>query len=139
MVQGLRMVKSESEIEKLAHICGIGSRAFGQVPNLMSEGQPLEDVFRTFRIAALQEGADDAPYVVGAADQGGYADVISPPNQRPLQKGDVLMLDTEIGRLVMPMMLPSAPMTCFIGRPRRALRPPNRAILAAICSWPCRT
>ena len=94
MVQGLRMVKSESEIEKLAHICGIGSRAFGQVPNLMSEGQPLEDVFRTFRIAALQEGADDAPYVVGAADQGGYADVISPPNQRPLQKGDVLMLDT---------------------------------------------
>lgn len=94
MIQGLRMIKSEAEIEKLAHICGIGSAAFAQVPQIMSIGQPLEDVFRTFRIAALQAGADDAPYVVGAADQGGYADVISPPNQRPLQKSDVLMLDT---------------------------------------------
>ncbi len=94
IVQGLRMVKSAAEIEKLAHVCGIGSAAFAQVPQIMSEGQPLEDVFRTFRIAALHAGADDAPYVVGAANQGGYADVISPPNQHPLQKGDVLMLDT---------------------------------------------
>ncbi|SPH27453.1 putative dipeptidase PepE [Ascidiaceihabitans donghaensis] len=94
LVQGLRMVKSGAEIEKLRHICGIGSAAFARVPEIMSLGQPLEDVFRTFRIAALQAGADDAPYVVGAAAQGGYADVISPPTQRPLQHGDVLMLDT---------------------------------------------
>lgn len=94
LVQGLRMVKSEAEIEKIAHICGIGSAAFAQVPQIMSMGQPLDDVFRTFRIAALQAGADDAPYVVGAADLGGYSDVISPPNQRPLQRGDILMLDT---------------------------------------------
>ncbi|MEP1522899.1 Xaa-Pro peptidase family protein [Ascidiaceihabitans sp.] len=94
LVQGLRMVKSDAEIEKLRHICGIGSAAFARVPEIMSLGQPLEDVFRTFRIAALQAGADDAPYVVGAAAQGGYADVISPPTQRPLQYGDVLMLDT---------------------------------------------
>ena len=94
LVQGLRMVKSDAEIEKLAHICGIGSDAFDRVPEIMSEGQPLEDVFRSFRRAALDCGADDAPYVVGAADQGGYADVISPPSQDPLRRGDVLMLDT---------------------------------------------
>ena len=94
MVQGLRMVKSDAEIEKLAHICAIGSATFARVPELMSIGQPLDDVFRTFRIAALQEGADDAPYLVGGAEQGGYADVISPPSPRPLQQGDVLMLDT---------------------------------------------
>lgn len=94
LVQGQRMVKSTAEIEKLSHICAIGSATFARVPEIMSEGQPLEDVFRTFRREALAQGADDAPYVVGAADKGGYADVISPPSRRPLQNGDVLMLDT---------------------------------------------
>ncbi|MCE8509035.1 aminopeptidase P family protein [Ruegeria pomeroyi] len=94
LVQGLRMVKTPAEIEKLAHICAIGSATFGAVPDFVSEGMPLDAVFREFRRAAIGLGADDAPYVVGAADQGGYADVISPPSQRPLRAGDVLMLDT---------------------------------------------
>lgn len=94
LVQGLRMVKTEAEIEKLAHICAIGSAAFATVPEFASEGMPLDNVFREFRRSAIGLGADDAPYVVGAADQGGYADVISPPSRRPLQRGDVLMLDT---------------------------------------------
>ncbi|MEP4195667.1 MAG: Xaa-Pro peptidase family protein [Aliishimia sp.] len=94
LVQGLRMVKSTAEIEKLSHICAIGSATFARVPEVMSQGMALEDVFRTFRREALAQGADDAPYVVGAADQGGYVDVISPPTRRPLQVGDVLMLDT---------------------------------------------
>ena len=94
LVQGLRMVKSPAEIAKLAHICGIGSAAFALVPEVIHEGMALEEVFRQFRLAAIGAGADDAPYVVGAADQGGYADVISPPSRRPLQNGDILMLDT---------------------------------------------
>jgi len=94
LVQGLRMVKSPAEIEKLAHICAIGSATFDAVPDVIAEGMPLEQVFREFRRTAIGLGADDAPYVVGAADQGGYADVISPPSRRPLQTGDVLMLDT---------------------------------------------
>ncbi|MEP6067498.1 MAG: Xaa-Pro peptidase family protein [Paracoccaceae bacterium] len=94
LVQGMRMVKSAAEIEKLAHVCAIGSATFVRVPEFISQGDPLEDVFRRFRREALTQGADDAPYVVGGADKGGYADVISPPSRRPLQKGDVLMLDT---------------------------------------------
>ena len=94
LVQGLRMVKSSAEIEKIAHICNIGSTAFDRVPEVVHQGMPLDEVFRQFRLAAIGAGADDAPYVVGAADQGGYADVISPPSRRPLQCGDVLMLDT---------------------------------------------
>ncbi len=93
LVQGLRMVKTAAEIEKLSHICTIGSAAFDKVPGFVSEGMPLETVFREFRRVALGEGADDVPYLVGAADQGGYADVISPPTQKPLKPGDVLMLD----------------------------------------------
>lgn len=94
LVRGLRTVKSEAEIEKLAHICAIGSATFAELPNIASAGMPLEDVFRAFRREALAQGADDMPYLVGGADQGGYSDVISPPSSRPLQNGDVLMLDT---------------------------------------------
>ncbi len=55
---------------------------------------PIEEVFRAFRREALAQGADDTPYLVGGAGPGGYADVISPPSRRPLQAGDILMLDT---------------------------------------------
>lgn len=94
IVRKLRMVKSDAEIAKLAHICAIGSRSFAAVPDIATRGTPLEDVFRAFRCEVLAQGADDVPYLVGGADQGGYHDVISPPSRRPLAKGDVLMLDT---------------------------------------------
>ena len=94
LVQRLRMVKSEAEIDKLRHICAIGSAAFDAVPEFAFAGLPLDDLFRAFRRAAIGSGADDAPYLVGGAGQGGYADVISPPTSRPLQPDDVLMLDT---------------------------------------------
>ena len=94
LVQGLRMVKSKAEIEKLGYICAVGSAAFAKVPEFASPGMPLEEVFRQFRQTAIGQGADDAPYLVGAADKGGYGDVISPPSRRPLQRGDVLMMDT---------------------------------------------
>lgn len=94
LIRALRMVKSEAEIAKLAHICAVGSRSFAAVPGFAQEGQPLEDVFRAFRRAALAEGVDDVPYLVGGAGPGGYVDVISPPSRRPLARGDILMLDT---------------------------------------------
>jgi len=94
LMQRLRRVKSPAEIEKLTHICALGSAAFAKVPSFIGTGKPLDDVFREFRCTAIGLGADDAPYVVGAAAKGGYADVISPPSHQPLQTGDVLMLDS---------------------------------------------
>lgn len=94
ITQGLRMVKSEAEIEKLRHVCAIGSASFDAVPDFARVGQPLDQTFREFKRAALGLGADDVPYLVGSAGTGGYVDVISPPPSRPLQLGDVLMMDT---------------------------------------------
>lgn len=94
IVRALRMVKSGAEIDKLAHICAIGSRVFAQMPALAGQGAALDRVFREFRREALAQGADDVPYLVGGAGQGGYGDVISPPTARLLQNGDILMLDT---------------------------------------------
>ncbi len=94
LVRSLRMVKSPAEIEKLSHICAIGSATFARTADFAAKGQPLDEVFRAFKREALALGADDVPYLVGSAGVGGYFDVISPPSGRPLQAGDVLMLDT---------------------------------------------
>mgnify|MGYP000583780508 CR=1 FL=1 len=94
LIRTLRMVKSDAEIAKLRHICDIASNTFTQASELFHIGQPLDEVFSTFRIAMLQQGADDVPYLVGGAGQGGYGDVISPPSDKPIEAGDVLMLDT---------------------------------------------
>ncbi len=94
IMRRLRMVKSSAELEKLSYICMIGSTTFARVPEIVAEGQPLEETFRAFRREALALGADDVPYLVGSAGEGGYIDVISPPSRRPLEAGDVLMMDT---------------------------------------------
>lgn len=94
LLRQLRMVKSAAEIEKLTHICAIGSNSFAQVPHIARQGLPLEDLFREFKRTALAQGADDVPYLVGGAEQGGYRDVISPPTGAPLQAGDIVMLDS---------------------------------------------
>lgn len=94
LIRQLRMVKSAEEIAKTRYICAVASASFAQAAELFSVGQPLEAVFRTFKISLLQQGADDVSYLVGGAGQGGYRDVISPPDGTPLQVGDVLMLDT---------------------------------------------
>jgi Xaa-Pro aminopeptidase len=94
IIRQLRMIKSPDEIAKIAHICAIGSRTFAKLPEFVHQGQPLVETFRAFRRECLAQGADDVPYLVGGADQGGYSDIISPPSARPLQRGDILMLDT---------------------------------------------
>ncbi|WP_417428674.1 M24 family metallopeptidase [Kiloniella sp.] len=94
LLKALRMVKSKAELKIIQEICEIGSSAFARAGALFSPGQALDDAFRQFKIALLQEGAEDVPYLVGAASQGGYGDVISPPTNTQLRDGDVLMLDT---------------------------------------------
>jgi len=94
LVWNLRFVKSAAEIEAVAAICAVGSRAFARAGSLFSGGMALDAAFRAFRIALLEEGAEEVPYVVGGAGADGYGDVISPPGATALRKGDVLMLDT---------------------------------------------
>lgn len=89
-----RQIKSPAEIDKLRHVCSIASRSFAQVPQLVRPGMTEIDVFRAFRIACLEQGADNVDYLVGAARHGGYDDIISPPGEHRLASGDILILDT---------------------------------------------
>ena len=93
-IQKIRMIKSSFEIEKLRFVCELVSDVFEDLPSWVSEGLPLSELFRAFKIKALTVGVDDTPYLVGAAGAGGYFDIIAPPNDRPLKNGDVFMLDT---------------------------------------------
>ena len=90
----LRQVKSPAEIARIEAIVAIATRAFDRVPEFAGAGAPLSTVFRRFQMTLLEEGADWVPYLAGAAGPGGYADVISPADDSPLEAGDILMLDT---------------------------------------------
>ncbi len=94
IARALRMVKSEAEIAKIRHACAIAGRAFARLGEAARPGVALSDAFRRFRILCLEEGADETPYLAGGAGPDGYDDVISPAGPRPLERGDVLMLDT---------------------------------------------
>ena len=94
IIRDLRMVKSDREIAYIRQICGIASQGFARVPEIAHAGQSLSSVFREFKRMLLELGADDVPYLVGGVDHPSYDDVISPPDDRPLTNGQILMLDT---------------------------------------------
>ena len=94
LVKEVRLVKSEVEINIIRQVCSIASCAFDRAHQLFHIGQPLDQAFRDFKIALLEAGAEEVPYLVGGAGQDGYSDVISPPSNQLLKNGDILMLDT---------------------------------------------
>ncbi|WP_323795121.1 Xaa-Pro peptidase family protein [Nisaea sp.] len=90
----LRMIKSEAEIDKIRTACQMVSGVFEDWSSWLSVGMTERDIFREFKVACLKAGADDVSYLVGGAGSGGYGDIISPPTDRKITGGDVLILDT---------------------------------------------
>jgi Xaa-Pro aminopeptidase len=94
VIRGTRMIKSPAEVEKIAHVCAVVSGVFAELSRFVHAGLAERESFRAFKIACLHAGVDDVGYLVGGAGPGGLADIISPPTDRPLQAGDLFMLDT---------------------------------------------
>ncbi len=94
VIRSLRMMKSAAEIQKIAWICDRVSAVFEALPAMLASGMSERDIFRSFKTACLEAGLDDVAYLVGGAGSGGYDDIISPPSDRPVGPGDILMLDT---------------------------------------------
>lgn len=94
IIRSLRMVKSEAEIAKHRHICGIVSNAFDELPNILSTGMTERQAFQAFRAEIVRQGADDVPYLVGATGPGGIDDIIRQPSDRIIGDGDLLIFDT---------------------------------------------
>ena len=93
MLRALMGTKSECEIEKIRRACRAASGAFSAAPELFAEGMSCAEVFRALKAECIRRGADDAPYLTGGASAEGCADVIAPPSERALRRGDVLNLD----------------------------------------------
>ena len=94
IMRKLRMVKSAAEIEKLNYVAQQASGVFERLFDFVKVGMSDVDIFKAFKIECLQAGVDDVAYLVGAAGNNGYDDIISPPSGRLLKNGDVLVLDT---------------------------------------------
>ncbi len=94
IISGLRMVKSDAEIDKHRHICTVVSNAFDELPNILSIGMTEREAFAVFRAEILRQGADDVPYLVGATGHGGIDDIIRQPSDRTIGDGDLLIFDT---------------------------------------------
>ncbi len=94
VIRDLRMLKSEAEIAKLRHICGLVSDGFANLASIAAVGVVEREIFRRFRIDLLSRGADDVPYLVGGSGPDGPRDIISPPSGRSIAPGDILMMDT---------------------------------------------
>ena len=94
LIRSARIVKSENEINLIRKICNIAGRSFDNISSMSHVNQPLSNLFKSFKIDLLREGADDVPYLVGGAGQPSYSDIISPPTSVPLKLGDTVMLDT---------------------------------------------
>ena len=98
IIRNQRMIKSPAEIAKIQHICTLTSHVFDDLPNFVTPGDKEHEIFTKMRLALLQAGADNVPYLVGASGQvngvAGFRDIIKLPSDHILSKNDLLMLDT---------------------------------------------
>ena len=94
LMRRLRAIKSEAEIAKIRHVCGLASDAFEALPRSIAAGETEREICRKLRIDLLGRGADASPYLIGAAGPGGYDNIIMWPTDRVCAAGDVLIIDT---------------------------------------------
>ena len=94
LIWGLRMVKSQREIDKIRAACRIGSDTFDVFLERVQYGDTEVDMAREFRKAAFECGADNAPFVSVCSGPGGYSQVIVGPQETAQTDGRIMFIDT---------------------------------------------
>lgn len=94
LIWGLRMVKSEREIDKVREACRIGSDTFELFLQQVNYGATEVDMARNFRKAAFECGADNAPFVSVCSGPGGYSQIIAGPQEIAQTDGQIMFIDT---------------------------------------------
>jgi Xaa-Pro aminopeptidase len=93
MMMAQRMVKSPAEIARIRIAAAATSKGFGAIPEFARGGQSLHFIAQELKKRILAAGADDVPYVIGVAGQGGYPCVNLAADHRPLAGGDICLFD----------------------------------------------
>ena len=91
LIQSVRLIKSQAEIDKMRHVCSIVSQSFNALSECTTIFRTERDVARQMQIEILERGADSVPYVVAIS---GYDSIIDGPSDKILKNGDVLAIDT---------------------------------------------
>ena len=94
LIWELRMIKSKNEISKIKKIISIASKAFSELPNLISMGQSEIKITNIMKKKMLDLGADYILYMSCASGPGGYDQIICEPTEKKLAEGDILVIDT---------------------------------------------
>ena len=93
MVENLRMVKDEGEIELLRQACAISSAAFGVVLGEVRPGRTEREVAIAVERAMIDRGADGLAFdtIVASGPNGAIPHHV--PGQRRLEAGDLVTID----------------------------------------------
>ena len=90
----MRMVKTESEIQRIEHICKLASESYQDLPKYLNIGETERDAVRKLRIDLTKRGADSIPFLPAVSGQGGVSQIVCGPSDRKLENGDILFMDT---------------------------------------------
>ena len=94
MLWKLRIIKSNSEIDKINKICKITSDAYENLPLLIKEGDSERDISRKLRIDLFQGEQTSISFLPIVSGEGGVSQIICEPTNRRLKNGDILFIDT---------------------------------------------
>ncbi len=90
----IRGVKTPAEIEHIRFICQIASDAYETLPSYVHPGDTPREACRRLTMDVLARGADSVPFMPGIAGAGGVDQIVCGPNDRVMEEGDILFIDT---------------------------------------------
>jgi Xaa-Pro dipeptidase len=90
----IRMAKTEAEVERIRRICRLVGDTYAALPGRVHIGDTEREACRRLRIDLAERGADATPFMAGVSGPGGVPQIISSPQDRRLQAGDLLFIDT---------------------------------------------
>ena len=90
----LRMIKSNSEIDKIRNIVSVTSKIFDNLDAYMRIGMSEIEICNIFKQQLIDNGADHTLYMSCASSNGGYDQIICNPSDKKIVDGDILIIDT---------------------------------------------
>lgn len=90
----LRMIKSDAEVEHLAHICDLASATYDALPTFVKLGDSEREIAAKVRIDHASRGVDATPFIPVISGPGSVSQIIVGPTDRRISAGDILFLDT---------------------------------------------
>ncbi len=93
-MHALRQIKSQAEIAKTREICRITNIGFKKIPEYACIGMTEREICKRFSMDMLAAGADETPFVIAGSGPDAIGEILTGPNDRAMQEGDLLMIDT---------------------------------------------